>query len=400
MRRFVTGYTRIALLFLSTVVALLATEATLFVTFAVHDRVRQESNPVSTMYGNDRLKRVYPDLSEEQMIAMLDETWRRSVVFEPFTQFKEREVQGEYVNVHAAGFRGNGGAALPWPPVASSVNVFVFGGSTTFGYGLPDGQTVAAQLHATLTRAGGPALAIYNFGRGFYFSSQERVLFEQLLVEGREPDIAIFIDGLNDFAYSDGVPEFSVQLINAYAQVSVPAQVVRLLQASSIGRLADGIRWRLEERTDLTLPVPNSAITARTVTRYLDNKRMIEAVADAYRVKTVFVWQPIPGYNYDDSHHPFKGETYGRHSNSPGGYRELAARLGEMRRRDNFLWLADAQVGRKEPLYVDQVHYTGAFVKTIAAALGEHMIARRLVVKSPDDEAAATDVTHQLMRAD
>ena len=43
-------------------------------------------------------------------------------------------------------------------------------------------------------------------------SSQERILFQQLVVQGHVPDLAIFVDGLNEFdqaakepIYSDGL---------------------------------------------------------------------------------------------------------------------------------------------------------------------------------------------------
>src|SRR6185436_5392660 len=53
---------------------------------------------------------------------------------------------------------------------------------------------------------------VYNFGRGAYYSSQERALFEKLLVGGTVPDGAIFLDGLNDFMYYDDRPAMTVFL--------------------------------------------------------------------------------------------------------------------------------------------------------------------------------------------
>lgn len=44
---------------------------------------------------------------------------------------------------------------------------------------------------------------VYNFGRGSYYSTQERVLLEKLLVASYNRNLAIFIDGLNDFYWHD-----------------------------------------------------------------------------------------------------------------------------------------------------------------------------------------------------
>lgn len=35
----------------------------------------------------------------------------------------------------------------------------------------------------------------------------------------------------------------------------------------------------------------------------------------------------------------------------------------------NFVWLADTQLGRKEPLYVDSIHYSAFFCDVIAGEI-------------------------------
>ena len=80
----------------------------------------------------------------------------------------------------------------------------MFGGSTAFGIGVPDDQTVASHLQTQLgTARDGREVRVYNFGRGAYYSSQERALFERLIVAGYVPNLAIFLDGLNDFFFYD-----------------------------------------------------------------------------------------------------------------------------------------------------------------------------------------------------
>ena len=157
-------------------------------------RVRED--PVFAKYGDDLLL-VYPNMNRQQIQDMLFENWSRPYVYADFTHFAERPFQGEYVNVTAAGYRKSADQG-PWPPQDDAVNVFVFGGSTTFGYGLPDEQTLASCLQASLQRYSARPVRVYNFGVGWYFSTQERLLLEKLLVQGHVPDIAVFVDGLND----------------------------------------------------------------------------------------------------------------------------------------------------------------------------------------------------------
>ena len=38
---------------------------------------------------------------------------------------------------------------------------------------------------------------------------------------------------------------------------------------------------------------------------------------------------------------------------------------------DDFLWLADMQEGRTEPLYMDAVHYTAQFCEAIAVHISD-----------------------------
>ncbi len=175
-------------------------------------------------YGLDKLQRVYPHRTEDEIRQLLHESWSRTYRYEPFTQFKEGEFSGRFVHVSEQGFRDTG-HGLPWPPAADRLNVFVFGGSTTFGYGVSDGETIPARLQEALEPVCGEAIAVYNLARSNYFSSQESVLFQRLLAQGVRPAMAVFVDGLNDFAYTEDAPKFTRRL--AYLMAETPLQTGR-----------------------------------------------------------------------------------------------------------------------------------------------------------------------------
>jgi hypothetical protein len=72
-----------------------------------------------------------------------------------------------------------------------------------------DAQALGSQLQPLLRQKLGRPVVVYNFGQSKYGSTQERLLFEKLLLEGQKPDMAIFVDGLNDFQFTWGDEEFN-----------------------------------------------------------------------------------------------------------------------------------------------------------------------------------------------
>lgn len=370
------AYLTVAVVTFNALLVLVVTALVISGVYAILDARRPPVRPIRRGYTTEQLRQVYPELSERQMLDMLDESWGRPLAFEPFTQFTESPVRGRYVNVNAAGFRENGARATPpWPPDDAAVNIFVFGGSTTFGYGLPDDQTIPAYLRDVLP--GTPA--VYNFGRGNYFSSQERVLFTQLLVDGHAPDVAIFIDGLNEFLRPDGVPSGSERLARAYTVPSMRAQGADLLMRTSLWRFARAMQRRLSFNREPSAgqgrrpPRVEPDVLAGVTTRYLENKAIIEAIAAKRGISTVFVWQPVPNYKYDDTrYHLFKGSSYGQFAAVGAGYAQME-RSASAQPDGSLLWLADIQEHRTEPLYVDEVHYTAKFSRTLAEAIAAFM---------------------------
>jgi hypothetical protein len=338
-------------------------------------------------HGEAVVAQGYPGLDKEDRDRLLRETWSRPYAYEPFTQFKEGRLAGKWVNVGGDGFRLTAGQG-PWPPDPGKCNVFLFGGSTTFGYGVADGQTIPSHLQAFLRDRWGEGVRVYNCGRGSYYTTQERVLFEKLLLAGAVPAVAVFIDGLNEFLFLDDEPRLTRLLETSLEEANSPkARSFGLASQLPAARAIRGVRSRLGGPGQGPLPV-DGAVT-RVLERYHGNKRLAEAAARAYGVRPVFVWQPIPAYKYDLKYHlfakdgDFKGliATY-----AVPGYRAMAERVKE-RPADyshNFLWLADVQEHAEAPLYVDMVHYSPDFSRELAAHIGRFLLERdQLPVRAP-----------------
>jgi hypothetical protein len=129
------------------------------------------------MYGIEKLQQIYPGWAPEELAALLLEDDTISE-YEPYTQFKPKAKTGLFVNVAPEGVR-RVERQRPWPPQDDTLRIFVFGGSTTFGAGMPDARTIPSRLQAYLEDHSCGDAAVYNFGRPQYFSSQERALFTQ-----------------------------------------------------------------------------------------------------------------------------------------------------------------------------------------------------------------------------
>ena len=336
-----------------------------------HRPVADPALNFSQHFDTAKLKAAYPGWSEQDVNALLKETPREDHEFEyePWTGFRERPFRGRFVNIDPAGFRLSKNQA-PWPPQAGQTNVFVFGGSTAFGWYLPDDQTIPSYLQECGAQQ---RLAVYNFARPAYFSSQELALFQQLLRSGYVPQVAVFVDGLNDFVLSDGVPKFTTdlrQFMDGKVVESNPLGNLPLVRA------AQWLQYRLGKTptAGAVAAPPNyqdPAVLNAVVERWLANKKMIESLAAAYGVRAIFVWQPMPLYKYDLRYHFFlhSDKAFGGFARAEYGYPLMAELQTQGKLGNDVLWLADMQEDKRENLYVDSVHYTAAFSKEIAGRI-------------------------------
>ncbi len=119
-------------------------------------------------------------------------------------------------------------------------------------------------------------------------------------------------------------------------------------------------------------------ILKNVIKRYVNNKNIIETVGNKFNIQTLFVWQPVPTYNYDLKYHKFAKAGFGRFNYSKYGYPEMAEFVKKNNLRENFLWLADIQESIKEPLYVDIDHYSDKMSKMIAKEIVDHYLALSL----------------------
>jgi hypothetical protein len=263
------------------------------------------------------------------------------------------------------------------------------------GAGVPDNQTIAAAMQQRLSACSRP-VHIYNFGRGFYFSTQERILFEQLILAGFVPDAAIFFDGLNDFYFADGVPQFTSEFTDFMTRSERPEQAESM--GPALGRLLRLLPLtRLLTRTGLVpaadpiaaaqspaapSPLSDDERIKSVIDRWSRNRAIIESIAERNHVRLALVWQPVPTYGYDLTKLNVYREgvdLFGAHRLSGLGYPRAAESYGHEGPATNLLWLADMQRNRPENLYVDAIHYSGSFSSEIAARIASFATSHEVI---------------------
>ena len=172
-------------------------------------------------YNKDLLEKAYPGMQYTDILDLLREQWLYAKgEYEPYTIFKPAPFVGKYYNIDVNGYRLIKNQC-PWNNTDNNTyNIYIFGGSTTLGADVDDNSTIPSYMQEYLRNGTGKNICVYNFGRSHYFSTQERILFEKLLVEKNRPNAVVFIDGLNDFYYANSNPEFTPEFgeyVNARA---------------------------------------------------------------------------------------------------------------------------------------------------------------------------------------
>jgi len=370
-------YKYIAVTFFSTILLFLFVNVFIYLCFIVRDTIAYR-NQIFLSYRQP-LEPLYPLLSKRQVNELLYETWSRPYVYEPYTGFKERPFKGKYINVSNDGFRlvNNQG---PWPPDLKNLNVFLFGGSTTFGYGVRDGESVPSNIQDLLSQKTNKKVCVYNFGRGNYFSSQERILYEKLLTLGYIPDIAVFIDGLNDFYYNSDDPLFTEQFKNFVNGKSNFLLNLPLLKFAELFRDVNKTSIRFNRQEVQEKDYNDKELIKTVIERYFKNKKAIDTISSSFNVKTFFIWQPVPTYKYDLSYHIFAGKGFGRFMYSKYGYTYMEEFIKNNDIGNNFLWLADMQEELKKPLYIDIDHYSPWMSKEIAMRISDFLISKLKII--------------------
>jgi hypothetical protein len=118
----------------------------------------------------------------------------------------ERPWHSNYINMDENAIGNLRRTANPTNPAGTQHTVnWMFGGSTLFGMGVPDMETIPSHLSRQLNAAGPGCFVGLNLGMEGYLTNQELILLVEALKTGQRPDMAIFSDGVNE-AHATAAP--------------------------------------------------------------------------------------------------------------------------------------------------------------------------------------------------
>ena len=137
--------------------------------------------------------------------------------FEPYTHWMHQPYSSDAINIAESGYR-NGWKSddLSNTDTSETFSIYIFGGSTVWGEGVNDNETIPSWLARTLADRGFSDVNVHNLAVKAYCSTQEMIQFIILLRDGYRPDLVVFYDGVNDVfsPVLDGEPGSPIGLSN------------------------------------------------------------------------------------------------------------------------------------------------------------------------------------------
>ena len=289
LKRLIEFYKSISIILLNTLLLLIFLNLFLQLLIVLFE----DKVPKGSMrFGMETLKEVYPNLSEKDILTLGHESWyNQDFKYEPYIQFTRKAKKGKFLNIHEEGFRYIQDQCS-YPINKGNYNIFLFGGSTAFGYGVGDNDTIASRIQYRLrNNYNFTSVCVYNFGMGAYFSIQEGILLQNLIRKNQIPNMSIYIDLLNDYNAPDSQPKFTPKLKDYMAGKN---KVINALSELPITRIGVYLIFSRDRRL-----IKGEKELKEITGRYFINKKIIESVSEGFGVKTYFVVQPIPLYNYN-----------------------------------------------------------------------------------------------------
>lgn len=213
----------------------------------------------------------------------------------PHVGWRSHPRPGPLMTIHADGNRVVPEASCGY----GAYRVLVLGGSTVFGFGVPDWGTLPAYLQQALTRRLRRPVCVRNLGQLGWTPTQDVIALVRELQDGEVPDLVIFYEGYNEVTSGgrDGVglgtpgwDDYEGALAQDEAATHAAGTgLVEFLRGSGLGQVAGQLRRRLTAPD----PDPPSPVTPAMILR-ADRANLASArgVAQAFGVKTWFFWQP------------------------------------------------------------------------------------------------------------
>jgi hypothetical protein len=317
--------------------------------------------------------------------------------YQPYTVWTRKPTSGQYVNVDQDGCRVTAFNA----DEPEALRIWMIGGSTTWGMGVPDQETIPSRLAHLFNEAGVPT-RVLNLGHTGFVSTQEVLSLVRELQKREAPDIFVVYDGLNEglgLAERPDLPNphYLMGRVSGLFESREVAQApgtkglaMGVLATTGYYRLAMSLRERLQPKGEvLTAATPDRqfrndadipAVAARSVEILLENYRLMQALGDGQGFPCFFFFQPHPGVGAKPLH-ASEVEVLATVNDDPESRwilefsreqnRIFRQRLAAGEAPDGVFDVSDVFAEVTRPLYLDWAHLSHAGNRLVAAKLFE-----------------------------
>ncbi len=305
-----------------------------------------------------------------------------SAEWTPYSYWQTKAFTGAHINISAHLGRKTWQSSFTSDSNTKPLKIYMFGGSTLWGWGARDDFTIPSYLAKMLSRQYDRPVQILNYGRLGYVSSQEILTLLNLLREGHRPDMVIFYDGLNDVfsAYQSGVaglPQNEMNRKLAYENSPLKNFLSYLCKQSYLYQHLqtpkDEIRALAQNYQKDAAAYQN--LLEKTVHIYQENIKLIRAMAKEYGFSYHFFWQPV--IFTKKQHSAFEQELLNTHqfwqTFCVDVYAHLHQTISEQA-HENFSNLSTVFDNHSETLYVDPLHICEAGNQMVADVITKKII--------------------------
>ena len=256
-------------------------------------------------------------------------------------------------------------------PTECEKKIFLYGGSTTFGAGVTDKQTIASYLGKILIE-NNKKICVKNYGRRSYFAFQETILLQKHILKQKikSNDIIIFLDGINEIGYRDPRnTNLLTQLFNIsnqkYWNMENVAFII-FLDSLTMNQFFKRVVKKLGIDTENVSKKDFTNKSLENIKLTLENNIVFRnSICNSYSLSCYNLLQPfatIHGKYFDE---PSKG-VFENLVNNKNQVENLKKRWYILNKTKGVINISDALKNSTKLSYIDGVHYSPYGNKRIA----------------------------------
>jgi lysophospholipase L1-like esterase len=367
-----------------TLVVLCVTESSFRLIFALKDRWSAATRPDRRVLVDGYGGETWP-VQHYRELESLQERW------EPYVYFRPKPFRGQTVTIGDDGLRATWKAPSPTPggPDPKPVKILMLGGSSLWGFGARDDQTIPSLMARDLNRRKCD-VQVRNLAAIGYVNTQEVVALVRELQSGYRPDLVIFYDGVNDTtsALLEGEAGLTTNESNRRREFNLlqsPSRLVgsllsNLIKESGSYRFALSVRTRLSGGNAKSGRALDDAMRDRlareVVLRFQSNIEIVERLGREFQFRSLFFWQPV--IFTKPALVPFEREEAERYAWTEPMFREVLRQVREsadLRSDPAFHDLSRVFDDSSGLVFIDYCHTTESANARIATAIAEKVAA-------------------------